>query len=449
MKISQESVGELTALIHINLQESDYIDAVNKQLASYKKKANMPGFRPGMVPIGMIKKMYGNSVMVEEVNKTLSEALNNYIEENKINIIGNPLPNMEKSSNIDFSKQKDFEFFFDIGIAPEFEIKLSKDIKVTNYTITINDTELDKAVEDVKVRFGEDETPEVAEEGDSFQGKFIEIDADGNTVEGGVTNDGFLKYEDIKLSTIQKKFVGTKIGDSVGFNLLKAIKEESKVASLLNLHDEGDEKLNSDYRFEIAKVVRTHIAEIGEDLFKKVFPTQEIKSEEEFRKALSADMSKHYELDTNRQLLADTVKELIKIANINLPDEFLKRWLLESNEGKITQEQIDEQYDNYARTFRWQLLEAELQKEHGEAMQVKEEEIRGKVAAYFQTMGGAEMNPQIEGIIDQVLSNADEKRKIFNDIQDNKLVELFKENITLKNKKISTEKFIEIAQQTD
>jgi len=449
MNISQESNGELTAIIKINLQESDYIKAVNKQLSEYKKKANMPGFRPGMVPMGMIKKMYGTSVIVDEVNKTLSDALNKYIEENKINVLGQPLPNIEKSSNVDFKTQKDFDFFFDIGLAPEVNIALSKDIKAPNYTITINDKELDKAVEDVKVRFGEDENPEIAEEGDAFQGKFIEIDADGNTVEGGVENDGFLKYDDIKLKTIQKKFIGTKIGDSIVINLLAAVEEESKVASLLNRHDEGDEKLNSDYRFEIAKIVRTQAAEIGEVLYKKVFPTQEIKSEEEFRAALSKDMSTHYEKDTDRQFLADTVKELIKIADINLPDEFLKRWLLESNDGKITKEQVDTQYDSYARTFRWQLIEGELLKEHAEAMQVKEEEIRGKVAAYFQTMGGAEMTPQIEGIIDQVLSNEEEKRKIFNDIQDEKLVKLFKENVTAKDKKVTTEQFIEIAQKTD
>mgnify|MGYP002629266245 CR=1 FL=1 len=450
MNISQESNSELTAIIHINLQESDYIDAVNKQLSDYRKKANMPGFRPGMVPIGMIKKMYGNSVTVDEVNKTLSEALNNYIIENKINVIGNPLPNTEKTTNIDFAKQKEFDFFFDIGLAPELSIELSKDIKVPYYTIKISDSELDKAVADVKVRFGEDENPEVSEEGDSFQGKFIEVDPEGNAIEGGVENDGFLKFDDIKLKTIQNQFIGKKAGDSLTINLLKAIKDESKVASLINRHDEGDVKLNSDYNFEIAKIIRTHEAELGEELYKKVFPAQEIKNEAEFKKALSNDLTKHYQRDTDRQFLADTVKELIKIADISLPDEFLRRWLLESNNGKITQEQIDTQYDNYARTFKWQLLENELLKDHAEDMQVKEEEIREKVAAYFQTMGGgAELTSQIEGIIDQVLSNKEEKQKIHNDIQDEKLINLFKENITTKDKKVTTEKFIEIASKID
>ncbi|MBC8320700.1 MAG: hypothetical protein H8E34_08255 [Bacteroidetes bacterium] len=449
MNISQESTGELTAIIHINLRESDYIDAVNKQLADYRKKANIPGFRPGMVPIGMIKKMYGNSAMIDEVNKSLSEALNNYIIENKINVIGNPLPNTEKSTNIDFKNSKDFDFYFDIGLRPEIEIKLSKDITVPNYSINIIDSEIDKAIEDVKIRFGEDENPETAEEGDAFQGKFVEVDHEGNIIDGGVENVGFLKYDDIKLNTIQKQFIGAKAGDSVIFNPLNATKDESKVASLLNRHDEGDQKLKSDYKFEIAKIVRTHIAELGEDLYKKVFPSQEIFSVKEFREALSNDLVKHYQRDTDRQFLADTVKELIKIANINLPDEFLKRWLIESNDGKITQEQIDTQYNSYARTFKWQLLENELLKDHGDAMQVKEEEIREKVATYFKTMGSVELIPQIEGIIDQVLSNSDEKQKIHNDIQDEKLIKLFKENITLKNKKVTTEKFIEIASKTD
>ncbi len=450
MNISQESTGEQTAVIHINLQESDYINAVNKQLNDYRKKANMPGFRPGKVPMGMIKKMYGTAVMVDEVNKTISEALSNYIIENKINVIGQPIPNEEKSGQVDFINNKDFDFFFDIGLAPEMEVKLTKDIKVPYYTIEVSDKEVNNAVEDIKVRFGEDEHPEAAEEGDSFQGKFIQVDDEGNVVEGGVENEAFLKFDDLKLKTIQKKFIGTKIGDVVVFNPMKAIKDEPKVKSLLKIFKDDDENLKSDYKFEITKVVRTHIAELNEELFGKVFPQKEIKTEEEFKTALAEDLAKHYERDTDRQFLADTIKELIKIAKPTLPDEFIKRWLLESNEGKITKEQIDEQYDSYARSFQWQLLEGELLKDHREAMEVTEAEVRGKVATYFQSMGGAaEITPQIEGIIDQVLSNGEEKRKIYQDIQDEKLIALFKEHVSLKNKKVSTEKFVEIAQKID
>lgn len=448
MNISQDPNGELMAIIHVNLQESDYNDAVNKRLLDYKKKSNMPGFRPGMVPLGMIKKMYGTSIMVDEVNKTLSDALNKYIIDNDINVLGQPLPNEEKTTKIDFEKHKDFDFYFDIGLAPEFEIKLSKDISVPNYSIKVSDAEIDKAIEDVKVRFGEDENPEKAEAGDAFQGKFIEVDHEGNTIEGGIENDGFLKYDDIKLKTIQKMFIGKKAGNTVTFNPLNAIKDESKVDSLLNSHDKGDEKIKSDYKFEIAKIVRTHIAELGEDLYKKVFPSQEIATEDDFREALRIDLAKHYRRDTDRQFLADTVKELINIADITLPDDFMKRWLVESNDGKITKEQVETQYESYARTFKWQLLEGELLKDHADAMQVNEEEVRERVAAYFQNMGNAELTPQINDIIDKMLSNTEEKQKIHNDIQDEKLINLFKESITAKDEEVTTEEFIEIAQKT-
>ncbi len=450
MNITQESTGDLTAIIQVTLQESDYIEEVNKQLSDYRKKATMPGFRPGKVPMGMIKKMYGNSVIVEEVNKKLSEALNNYIIENKINILGNPIPNAEKTSNIDFANNKEFDFFFDIGLAPELEVKLSKDIKVPLYSIKVTDKELADAIEDIKIRFGEDENPEKLEEGDAVQGKFTQVDEDGNLVEGGISNNGYLKYEDIKLKTIQKKFLNIEAGSTVVFNPMKTIKDESKVSQLLGIQNTEDERLNSDYSLEIEKIVRTHPAEIGEDLYKKVFPGKEIKDEEEFKKALSEDLSNHYQRDTERQFLGDTIKELIKIANVKLPDEFLKKWILESNEGKISEEQLEGQYASYAQTFKWQLLEAELLKDHKDEMEVKDDEVRAKVAGYFQTMGGnADLTPQLEGIIDQVLQNPEERQRIQNDLQDEKLIKLFKEHTSPKKKSVTKDKFIEIASKID
>ena len=260
MNITQENNGELTAIIHINLKEEDYQDSVKKQLTDYQKKANMPGFRPGKVPMGMIKKMYGKGVLVEEVNKTVSDALNNYILENKINVLGYPLPNTEKTTQLDFDKAESFDFYFDIGIAPDFEIELSDKIAVPYYTIKVEEKDIDKAVKDIQVRFAEEENPEVAEETDGFQGKFFELDGEGNLVEGGVEHHAFFRIEDIKLKTIQKKLIGKKAEDAVDFNLTKAFKDENKVRSLLHLHEGQEDKLNADYQFVIEKVVRSHEA---------------------------------------------------------------------------------------------------------------------------------------------------------------------------------------------
>lgn len=449
MNITQENNGELNAIIQINLSEEDYSDSVDKQLSDYRKKATMPGFRPGKVPMGMIKKMYGKTILAEEVNKAVSEALNNYIIENKLKVLGYPLPNMEKSTMVDFEKQKSFDFFFDIGLSPEFELELSDKIKVPYYNIKVKDEDIDKAINDVKVRFGSEENPDKAELTDGLQGKFSELDIEGNLLEGGVENNGFFRIEDIKLKTIQNKFVDIGAGAVVDFNLMKAFKDESKVEALLHLHDKPEDKLNADYRFEVEKVVRSHEAEIGEELFKKVYPNDELKTEQEFRDKISEELTKHYTGDTDRQMLADSINELIKITDIHLPDEFMKRWLVESNQGKITTEQVAEQYESYGKTIRWQLIEGKLQESFGNDVIVSDEDVRDKVRQYFMGAGNqTESNPQIEGIIDNILQNPEERQRVYSGIMDEKFIALFKEKLKLKEKEVDSDKFFEIASNT-
>lgn len=449
MNISQETNGDLTAIIHINLVEEDYRNAVEKQLADYRKKATMSGFRPGKVPLGMIKKMYGKSVLAEEVNKSVSEALNNYIIENKLKVLGYPLPNTEKSAQIDFDNQKSFDFYFDIGLSPDFEISLSDKISIPYYKIKVKKEDIDKAVNDVKVRFGTEENPENAEEADGLQGKFSELDAEGNIVESGIEHDGFFRIEDIKLKTIRNKFIGISADSHIDFNLMKAFKDEAKVEALLHLHDQPKDKIDADYRFAVEKVVRSHEAEINEELFKKVYPNDELKTEDEFRNKIKGELSNHYTGDSDRQMLADGINELIKKADITLPDEFMKRWLVESNEGKISAEQVDEQYESYGKTIRWQLVEAKLQEQFGDDIIVKDEEIRDKVRQYFMGAGGqTESNPQIEGIVDNILKNPEEKQRIYSGIMDEKFIKLLKEKVKLKEKEVDSDRFFEIASYT-
>ncbi|MDP2723569.1 MAG: trigger factor [Bacteroidales bacterium] len=449
MNISQEPNGELNAIIHLNIQESDYIGAVNKQLSDYRKKASIPGFRPGMVPMGMIKKKYGIAVLVDEVNKTVSNALNDYLVENKVSVLGNPLPNMEKTTQLDFDTQKDFDFFFDIGLAPEFSVELDKEfLKIPYYTVLIDEDEIDKAVEDVKVRFGTEEHPETAGETDGLQGHFFRINEEGKRTEGDEGKKLYLKIADIKNEETQKAAMGIKKGEMLFINPMADIQDETKVKVLLGLTAEESEGLNATYQFEIEEIIHPVDGELGEDLYKKVFPAKEIDSEEAFREALGEDIKKHFVRDTDQQFLADTAAALIEKLDIKLPDDFLKRSLLESNQGKITIEQIEEQYDSYARTFRWQLIEGKLMNSHPDQLVVHEEEVRGKIAAYFKSYGGsADLNPQIEGIIDQILSNKDEKQRLYTEILDGKFIEFFKNTITTLPEEVTKDKFFEIASQ--
>jgi len=449
MNISQQANGDLNAIIHIQLNESDYAPSVEKQLSDYKRKASMPGFRPGKVPAGMIKKMYGKGVLAEEINKLISESLNNYIKENKLNILGQPLPNAEKTTTIDFDTQKEFDFYFDIAFSPEFEVELSDKIEIPYYDIKVSKTEIDKAINDVKIRFGSEENPEEAEITDGLQGMFSELGEEGNLVEGGLSHKGFFRIEDVKLKTIQDKMIGSKIGDAIDFNLMKAFKDEAKVRALLHLEEGGDEKLNETYRFVVESVIRSHEAELNEELFKKVYPNDDIKTEKDFRAKIKEEIKNHFQRDADRQFLDDSINELIKITKLELPNEFMKRWLVEINQGKITKEQIELQYDSYAKSMKWQLIEERLHEKYGEAISVTREEIRNKVRAYFSTMGGGIDNPQVESIIDTVLQNREEEQRIYQDLQSGKLITLFKENLKQVGKEVDQEKFFEIVSNTN
>jgi trigger factor len=349
---------------------------------------------------------------------------------------------------MDFDNQKEFDFYFDIAISPEITLEVNDKISIPYYNLKISKEETDKAVNDVKVRFGEEENPEVAAAEHSLQGQFVQLDEEGNKLEDGIENAGFFNISDIKLKTIIAKFVGKKIEDKVVFNPMKAFKNEDKVNHLLGTTNNPVTPMG-DFEFTINKVILVKEAELNEELFKKVYPNDEVKTEEDFKVRITEELKKHYSRDTDRQFLADTINKLIELADISLPDEFMKRWLLESNQGKITQEQLDLQYDSYAKTFRWQLIEANLMKAHGEAVKVEEEEIRNKVRAYFSQMGGAgAMAEQLEGIIDSVLQNQEEKQRIYNDILDEKYITLFKSIIKLKEKEVDSKKFSEIVSNT-
>lgn len=441
MNITQEETGKLSAVVAINLKEEDYIEQVNSQLKDYRKRAQMPGFRKGMVPLGMIKKMYGKAVMADEVNKVVSEALNNYLTENKISVLGSPLPNEEKTELIDFDRQKDFDFFFDIGIAPEIEVNISEEMKVPYYNLKVEDEDVEKAVKDMQKRLGKEETVEESGDEDRLTGTFYEVDEKGGRVDGGHSNETNFEISEMKAE--KAKFVGLHKGDKVVFNPAEAFQDDGKLKYILKL-EEGDEKLKASYEFEVSEITHQVEAELNEDLYKQVYPSDELKTEEDFRKRIREELSEHYQKDADKQFVSDTIDLILEQVNPELPDEFLKRWLMDSNQGKVTKEQLEGQYDNYAKTFKWQLIEGKLIEEYGETLKVGREDVRSKVKSYFQAPEGGETNPQVEGIVDQLLSNEQEYNRIYGELMDEKYIAFFKEKISKDEKKVTTDEFIKI-----
>lgn len=448
MNITKESTGDLTALIKIELKEADYKDQVKKVLKDHQRKANIPGFRPGKVPFGMINKMYAKPVMAEEINKKISDSLNQYIIDEKLEILGYPLPNTEKTTEIDFDTQIDFEFYFDIALTPEFEVKLNDKLKVNYYKIKADDSIVDKYLKDLQTRNGVSSNPEISEETDSLKGDFVELDKNGEVKEGGFTNTSSLNLDVIKLKSEKKQFIAKKAGDVVVFNPLKATKSAIDTAAMLNLGVDVAEKLDSQFQFTISEITRIKLAEVNEDFFKLVYPQDEIKTVEELKERIRKDAETSFVAESDRQFMNSAVEKLIDSAKMELPNEFMKRWLLESNQGKVTAEQLETQYDSYVKSLKWQLIEKVLIKDH--ELEVKEEDVKNQIKGYFQNMSqesNEEADKRMNEIVNSIMQNKDEVKRIYDQLYDAKLSELFKSNLKLVNKNISYEEFVKLATQ--
>ncbi len=451
MNITQESTGDLTALITVEINENDYADKVKSGLNDYRKKANIPGFRTGKVPFGIINKMYGKSVLGEEVNKLLSEKLNTYIIDNKLNTLGNPLPSLEKEDKVDLENDKDFTFYFDIALSPEINLELNDKIKANYFDIEVSDKMLDDYVIDIQSRFGEHTHPETVVTGCEVEAEFKQLDTDGNVLEGGIAHKGKFIVDDIKLKTVANDVIGKSKGDIVVFDPMKAFKDTDKVASMLAVAKEMIEDLKANFEAEITNIHLTIPAEINEELYKKAYPMAEIKTEKDLRAKIKEDAAKQFEGESDKLFTSETVDMLIEKANIQIPVDFMKRWVLVNNEGKLNAEQIEVQWSSYENSLKWQLLQDKIFKENEikvEAAEVREH-IKGFIGGqYFggKTEDTTFMN-QIDGIVDTVMQNKEEVNKIYDQLYDKKLLDLFKEKLSLKNKSISLEDFIKKASQ--
>jgi len=453
MNISRENTGDLTAIISVEIAEADYAESVAKALKDLRKKANVPGFRAGMVPMGMIKKMYGNSVMADEVNKVLSDSLNQYIANEKLNILGNPIPNDEKQSQINFDTQKDFVFHFDIGLSPEINLELNKDIHVPYIKIEVADQMIEDYLMEIREKFGEHSHPEKIEETSTVTASFKQLDAEGFILEGGITQEsGSFAVKDIALKTIIKKLVGLAVGDKIVLDPIKAFKDANKVSAMLSVAKIMVEDLKADFEVEIKEITFITPAEINEDLFKKAYPSAELKSEEDMRNRIREDAEKQFEGESDKLFLGKATDLLIKKANISIPDDFMKRWIIQNNEGKLTPEQLDTQYDSYSESLKWQILQSKISKEH-EDLKVSEEDVKAHVRSFIsgQYFGGMEQNDAFESslnsIVDNVLKNEEETNKIYDQLFEAKLLKLFKESLSLDNETIPLEDFIKKASE--
>jgi trigger factor len=444
MDITKESTGELTATVKIKLTEEDYSNQVKNTLKDYQRKAQMPGFRPGKVPFGLVKKMYGKAVIADEVNKLLSESITNYLIDEKIDTLGNPLPNEESQPEIDFENDTEFEFHFDIGIKPEIDIEINDSITIDYFKIKVDDETENKYVDDICKRQGKQVEAEQVSENDIIYGNITEkTDAEEKiSKENAPVSVDFIKDEKIK-----EQFLSAKLNDIITFDPVKAFDNETEVSSLLGIDKEKVKELGDEFEFEIVKITHMEPAELNEDLFKTVYPMDSPQNEEEFRQKIREEVEKMYANESDRKLLHDTVDKLIEETNLNLPDEFMKRWIKYNNEREeaekqISQEELDTQYESYRDSLRWQLIENKIIKDHD--IKVEQTEIRQRFKEMYGIMTPGEEAPQLKELIDNMMKNEEYTRKVNEELYDKKLTDLFKEKLKLKEKNISYDDFVKL-----
>ncbi len=452
MNVTKETTGDLTAVLKIEVSSEDYKEAVEKELKNYRKKANMPGFRPGQVPMGLIKKMYEKPVRAEQVQNVMTEAMYKYIGDNKIELLGTPMANNDKTPQIDWDNQFDYTFYFDIALQPSFDIDLSSQ-NTTYYRITPTDDILNRFVEDIQRRFGKFEVPETVGENDLVYGEIKELDQEGNVKEGGIQTPTSLSVDLISMVTIKKKFLGAKKDDVIVFNLAKAFKNVTELAAMLRIDKEKAKEFKSDVEFRISSISRITKHELNEELYSKAYANRNIKTEEEFRQAAKEDLVNTYSKEADRYFLNETSKQLVETSKIELPDEFMKRWLIETNQGKVDEKEITDNYNTYRDSIKWQLIESKLMEKY--KLEVSKDEIKtyykdALISNYFPVVENEteeqknEREKSIEKIADNMLENKEQGKQVYEYLFDQKLTATLKSQTKCEIKEISMEDFSQL-----
>ncbi len=448
MNISKETIDELNAVIKVQIEKNDYLEKVNNVLKDYRKKANMPGFRPGKVPFGIVNKMYRLPVMQEEINKILSETVSKFIIDENLKILGEPLPSVDQPSKINWENQENFEFEFDIALQPEFELKIPKKDKLKYYNIKIEDELIENSVKNYTRRFGSLIPTENITGKEMIKADLIQLDKEGNELQNGMkTENSVLSLDRIKEENIKNLFISKKINDSIIINLKKAFPNETEIAGILKITKEKASQIDTDFKLTLKEVNHFQEAELNQDLFDKIFGKDIIKTKEEFRNKIIDDLVKNFKQQSDYKLLLDIKDLIINKNKIDLPADFLKRWIKAVNKEKLTDEQVEKEFPLFEKDLKWQLIKNNIIKEN--EIKVSEEELfeiaREHVINQFNQYGILNVeNEYIENYTKDILKKDDEKNRLNEKKYEEKVVNFIKESIKIDDKEITKEEFYKL-----
>jgi len=435
MNITKEQIDELNAVVKVAITKEDYQDKVEKILKDYRKQANIPGFRKGQVPMGLIKKQYGKAVLVDEVNKLLQDNLNKYLTEEKLDVLGNPLP--KQQDNFDWDRDE-FAFEFELGLAPDFEASLKTKKAVTHYKIVADKKMIDEQIDRIQKQYGKLINKAVVAKKDEITGTFK------NEAEE-IENKSTLELDKIKSKKAIDSLVGKKVGDVVTLKTKGLFKEDYLLSGALGINKEKSEKLAIDVSFTIEEINEREPAELNQELFDKLYGKDTITSVKELKDKLKEDAEKQFEQQADQKLLNDVTERLIETTKFDLPAGFLKKWIQMTGEKALTEAEANDEYEKSEKGLRYQLIEGKIIKDHNIELQFDElkEFAKGFIKSQMAQYG--QMNPQeeeLDAIATRVMSNQDEVKRLSEQLMSQKLLTLYKEKANLKVKEVTYENFV-------
>lgn len=450
MNITKNQIDNLNATIKIELGKEDYAGRVEKALKDYQKKVVVNGFRQGKTPMGIVKKMYGKSLLVDEINKVLGEALNNYIKDNDLQILGEPLPNETEQKELDLDGEN-FEFFYDIALSPEVNAKMSKREKVPYYKIKVDEEMIDKQIEGICKNNGNMVEVDTIEGSEYLKGELIEMDENGQEKEGGIKNeDASMSLHYMKDEEALNAFKGKKVGEEVKFNAVKAYPNKTDFAAMLGVSKEVAETAGENYCFIIKEIKRYVDAEVNEELFTKLYGEGAVKDVADFRARVKADIENQLKGHTEYRFTIDAKEKLVKKnEDVVLPEAFLKRWIVAVNEN-MTAEDVEKDFEGYRDEFKWQLVKSAIVKDHNVKVEADDMKVEARqiAAAQLQQYGLYGLtDEQLDGFAVKLLEDEKQRHNLYERAMDNKVFAVIRDNMKLEEQEISMADFEKLFQK--
>ena len=447
MKLTQSKAKDLMATITVEVAAADYTEKVDKVLKDYRKTADVPGFRKGKTPMGIINKKYRTSVIVEEVNKLLQDELYKHISAEKVRVLGSPMPIDE--TPIDWENNEDFTFQYEVGLAPDFDVKITAKDKLNYYKIKADTKLVDGYCTDIAKRYGKMSNPEVSVEGDLIFCAIAQLDVDGNVMSNGISNDATVAMEYIADAKIKEQFVGVKKDDVLKVNVMKAFTNHSDLGSMLNVsHDALHNLTSEEFQFTVKNINQLAPAELTSELFDKVYGEGTVKDVKEFKAKVQEEAEGQFVGESDRMLKNDIVTYFIEKLKLKMPDDFLKRWLVQTSEQPITMEMLATEYDMYAKSLQWQLIENKILENYevkvtqDDVLNQTKKLIGSQMKQYGQPEGD---DAQLTDIATNILKNEEERKKIYDQIFDERTLVVYKENFKLTEKNVTYDEFVKLA----